>query len=91
MICFKVSDCAWISSATTRFILQELATVLQQDQETLKRRAEDLSGSVHELENQLEKCAERERLLIAYPDLHKAEIPCMPESTFQYYCNAAAT
>lgn len=52
---------------------QELLQSLQQEKQDLEQVTTDLQLTISELQRQLEELKERERLLVAFPDLHRPE------------------
>lgn len=57
---------------------QELLQSLQQEKQGLEQATTDLRLTISELERELTELRERERLLVAFPDLHRpieAQIP----------------
>lgn len=52
------------------FVPQELLQSLQQEKQDLEQVTTDLQLTISELQRQLEELKERERLLVAFPDLH---------------------
>lgn len=52
---------------------QELLQSLQQEKQDLEQVTTDLQLTISELRQQLEELKERERLLVAFPDLHQPE------------------
>ncbi|GAB1295746.1 Coiled-coil domain-containing protein 157 [Apodemus speciosus] len=52
---------------------QELLQSLQQEKQDLEQVTTDLQLTISELQRQLEELKERERLLVAFPDLHQPE------------------
>lgn len=52
---------------------QELLQSLQQEKQDLEQVTTDLQLTISELQRQLEDLKERERLLVAFPDLHQPE------------------
>uniref|UniRef100_A0AAV2MTH1 Coiled-coil domain-containing protein 157 n=1 Tax=Knipowitschia caucasica TaxID=637954 RepID=A0AAV2MTH1_KNICA len=49
---------------------QESCVKLEMDKETLRSKMSSLANTVAELEQQITACTERERLLVAFPDLY---------------------
>lgn len=50
---------------------QELLRSLQQEKQDLDQETTDLRLTISELRRELEELKERERLLVAFPDLHQ--------------------
>lgn len=50
---------------------QELLQSLQQEKQGLEQAVTDLQLTISELERELVELRERERLLVAFPDLHR--------------------
>lgn len=62
----------WVPSSVLSLPLsQELLHSLQQEKQSLELATTDLQLTISELERELVELRERERLLVAFPDLHR--------------------
>lgn len=70
---------------------QELLQSLQREKQGLEQSTTDLQLTISEMERELVELRERERLLVAFPDLHtpvEAQIPSRDQRWWQEHIRA---